>query len=270
MRKYFVFFFSILTIILSGCKEKQKQQSPIEAKREGFISFDTLKVVNKIPLDTMGTNSPELDIEIELLLPREGAKEVARDITAGIVYTAFGFEGLAPQEAVDSFINCAKKDYYTLRNDYINEKEASPDAFRFNAYYKLGSKAAQGRGNTLCYTISNETYSGGAHPASIISIINFDTTNGKEIQLQDIIKEGCDSLLTAKLTTRLAEQHNLSTLKELQEAGFLTMSEMYVTNNFALEPDSLFFLYNSYEIAPYALGISRIGFTYDELKEILK
>lgn len=45
---------------------------------------------------------------------------------------------------------------------------------------------------------------------------------------------------------------------------------MYVTNNFILGKDSIFFLYNNYEIAPYYKGRSRIGFDYDELKDLLK
>ncbi len=270
MRKIIAPLLLISATLLIGCHNKQKQASTTAASTTEPIQFDTLKVKKSFPLDTIGSNSPELKFDIRLLVPQESNKEIARNISNGIVYAAFGFEGLTPQEAADSLIATAKREYYELRNNYLNIKDAMPAAPYFNAYHLLFSEVAAGRSGTICYTITNETYNGGAHPASFVSTINFDTRNGKEIALHDILKEDCDSLLTTMLTTRLAQQHGLSTIEELQKAGYLTMNDMFVTSNFILAPDSLFFLYNSYEIAPYALGRSLIGFTYDELKDILK
>ncbi len=270
MKKLTILSLAILAFALVCCNQKSKETSNPEHGTESCIVFDTLKLDKSFPLLANGKEAPNLQIKIKLLVPASDNKEVVENMSNSIAYTAFGFEGLTLQESVDSLVSTAKKDYYELRSDYINEKGAEPTAPYFYAYYQLASKVSQGPGHTICYTISCDTYNGGAHPLEIISTINFDTTSGKEIALQDILKENSDSLLTTKLTTRLAQQHGLSTLEELQGIGFLTMSDMYVTNNFVLAPDSLFFIYNNYEIAPYALGKSCIGFTYDELKDILK
>ena len=43
-----------------------------------------------------------------------------------------------------------------------------------------------------------------------------------------------------------------------------------MTDNFALTKDGLKFVYNPYEIAPYAMGQQEIVIPYSELKSLLK
>ena len=45
---------------------------------------------------------------------------------------------------------------------------------------------------------------------------------------------------------------------------------MFISNNFILDNENIVFIYNKYEIAPYAFGDIMITVTYDELKDLLK
>ena len=45
---------------------------------------------------------------------------------------------------------------------------------------------------------------------------------------------------------------------------------IFITNNIILGKDSITFLYNRYEIAPYALGDIEISLDYNTLKDIMK
>ncbi|MBQ8270413.1 MAG: DUF3298 domain-containing protein [Bacteroidaceae bacterium] len=269
MKRYIIMLLSVLAII-SGCKNVQGEKSAGKESNNGnIIIFDTLRIKESFPLDSIDKNSPTLNVDITLLAPKTTDENLNADISNCIAYAAFGREGSNLQSTLESVLKSLTENYYTLRNSYINEKDINPDAPWFKAYYMLDSEAVQGPGNIVCYTVNNEVYEGGAHPYHIISAVNFDATSGKEITLQDIFTAGCDSLLTERLTTRLTQQHKAASVQGLKEMGY-SINEMFVTNNFAMEKDSIFFIYNEYEIAPYSCGNSRIGFKYDELKDILK
>ena len=270
MRKGIVLSITILMLAITACRNTHNNEQKDETKCVTGVKFDTLKIKENYPIDSIDENSPKLEIDISLLIPQETNKDVLTNKNNCITYAAYGYEDITPQAATDSVIKSLKENYYSMRDYYINEKTVSSDAPWFNAYYLLKSNAISGRNNTVCYIVDYEVYEGGAHPSHITSVVNFDATSGKEITLHDVFIENSDSTLTARLTNRLAEQHNVKTLADLQEKGYLTMNDMYITNNFVLGKDSILFIYNSYEIAPYALGESRIGFKYDELKDILK
>ena len=258
-------------IVLSGCNNAGQNSGESDEKGNVLsITFDTLRVNEVFALDSIEKESPTLRIDINLLVPITTDQAVAENINNCITYAAYGYENITPQIATDSIVKQIVHTYYEMRNDYFNEKSVNPGSPWFNAYYILKSAAGKGRDNSICYTVRSEVYEGGAHPYSIISAVNFDAASGKEIGLHDIFAEGCDSLLTERLTTRLAQQHDVASLQELKEIGFLTLNDMYVTNNFVMGEDSIYFIYNEYEIAPYALGSSCIGFNYNELKDILK
>ncbi len=267
--KKIIVLLAIFAIII-GCKNTQENKGvDKEGSKGNQIAFDTLRMKKSIPLDSIDKNSPALNVDITLLAPKTDDENLTTKINGCIVYATFGKDGNNLQKALDSVVKSLTENYYTLRDSYINEKDINPDAPWFKAYYMLNSEAVQGPGSIVCYTTNNEVYEGGAHPYHIISAVNFDAANGKEITLQNIFKAGSDSLLTERLTTRLVQQHNASSPQELKEMGY-SLDEMFVTDNFAMEKDSIFFIYNEYEIAPYSCGSSRIGFKYEELKDILK
>ncbi len=270
MKKSYIILWALLVLCITACRNKP-QATTADGKESCNICFDTLRINRHFPLDTIDGNSPALQIEMELLVPGGNiAKDVAENMNACISYAAFESEGMKAAEAADSFVNSMKNEYLELRNDYINEKAVNPYAPWFNSYYKLNSCASKGYNDCICYVIDYEVYSGGAHPSSIISCVNMDRNTGKEIALQDIFADGTEEELTERLIQRLAKQHGVNSIEELQALDYLILGDMYVTNNFILDKDSIIFLYNNYEIAPYYKGRSRIGFAYDELTDLFK
>ena len=61
-----------------------------------------------------------------------------------------------------------------------------------------------------------------------------------------------------------------STVDELYDAGYYMDTDMYISQNFILGHEGVTFLYNRYEIAPYALGDILITLDYKTLKDIMK
>ena len=55
---------------------------------------------------------------------------------------------------------------------------------------------------------------------------------------------------------QLCKDWEAKDLADLQEKTGITMlGDLYLTNNFLLKGDSILFLFNQYEIAPYAAGL---------------
>ena len=93
---------------------------------------------------------------------------------------------------------------------------------------------------------------------------------GNEIYLADIFKEGYEEYLCNRLTDALADKIGATSRKDIKEKGYLTFNDIYPTENFMMKKDSILFFYNAYDIAPYCMGTTTLGFTYDELSEIMK
>lgn len=270
MRKGYIALWALVALLMAACQNKPQGAETAGNGISCAAMFDTLRIDKQFMLDTLDANSPALKIDMELLVPGNVAPDVAGNMNTCISYATFGYEELTIAEAADSLVNSMKSEYLELRDDYINEKAVNPDAPWFNNYYTLHSSASEGRNGCICYVADYEIYSGGAHPSSTISCVNIDAKTGKEIALQDIFAPYTDEQLTDRLTDRLAQQNGVKGIEGLKEIDYLIFSDMYVTNNFILGKDSIFFLYNNYEIAPYYKGRSRIGFNYDELKDLLK
>ena len=116
-----------------------------------------------------------------------------------------------------------------------------------------------------------EEFTGGAHPSSFYTVLNFNPKTGEEIVLSDILKDNYDEPLTGILINNLAKQLKVKSIEDIREKGYLYQdSEMFISNNFILDNEKIVFIYNKYEIAPYAFGDIMIDVTYEELKDILK
>ena len=62
------------------------------------------------------------------------------------------------------------------------------------------------------------------------------------------------------MAEQLCKDWEADDLEDLQEKTGITMlGDLYLTNNFLMKGDSLEFLFNQYEIAPYSAGL--IGIT---------
>ena len=58
------------------------------------------------------------------------------------------------------------------------------------------------------------------------------------------------------MAEQLCEDWKAEDLADLQEKTGITMlGDLYLTNNFLLKKDSIEFLFNQYEIAPYSAGL---------------
>jgi hypothetical protein len=231
---------------------------------------DTIKIHENYSYAYSGEDAPALTVDISL--PIVELKDVAASarIDSALAMTLFG-ESTTLRDACDMFVDSRKKDFDEMHDEYINSKDNDTPAFFFSLYDIIGATAQVGYKECITYIAVHEEYNGGAHPNTFISITNFDPNSGNEITLNDIFKEGYEEQLIAILTEQLMKENNAATIEELRDQGFLLFdTEMFISNNFALEKESITFLYNPYEIACYAMGHIYVTLDYKSLEEIMK
>ena len=233
-------------------------------------TFGIYEYCDTFAIDTIGSGSPVMTISISLPVLKESS-ERARKINHYICCTSVECEpGNSIEQNIENFVERCKAEYYALRSDYLNEKGISPSSPRFYHSYQIEGKTIECRKGTICCEINTITYLGGAHGMESTTYTNFDEATGNCIGKYDIIAEGADIVLCERLTAALARQLGVTTLEEIQEKGYLTNIDMWATENFHITDDSIYFHYDRYEIAPYALGSTTLALELDEIKDIMK
>lgn len=175
---------------------------------------------------------------------------------------------LAPELAVDSFKNTYLRSYigkmsenYQKAIDYgVHEQEI---AAWFNHEYALNTTVEDGCEGVVNVKADFEVHEGGAHPHAYSRWMNFSRTSGKPLGVQQVFSSKAE--VEQLLLEALMAQKGVQTLEELNKAGFLEQTPIYIPDNFLLGKDGIAFLYNAYDIAPHSAGNTVLQLGYEEI-----
>lgn len=113
-------------------------------------------------------------------------------------------------------------------------------------------------------------YTGGAHGGTFITCRNYRLEDGSVVTLDNYFKPGYEKVLIPVLEKKLLEYAECSSRDELDEHGYFSNEPMYVSENFEIRQDTIDFIYNQYDIAPYSTGITTLSVANDEIRAILR
>jgi len=116
--------------------------------------------------------------------------------------------------------------------------------------------------------LENYQFTGGAHPNTHTVYLNFDLDSGKLLHWSDVLADSLGFVHLAEAAFR--KVWDISEEVNLEEAGFFWGEAFHPPANFSLEEEGLRLYYNTYEIAPYALGPTDYILPYDQLQDVLK
>lgn len=122
-------------------------------------------------------------------------------------------------------------------------------------------------GKWLTVSISNFSYTGGAHGNYGTYYLTIDVGNRKKLGLEDVFKPGYEAVLIPLLEKKVREYFEMEPDTPLNE--FLFENKVPVTDNFGLLKDGILFDYPPYEIASYAAGEISFLVSYEEISDIL-
>ena len=120
------------------------------------------------------------------------------------------------------------------------------------------------------YAIDVYEYTGGAHGNRYLLIQNYDLRIGDAVSEQDLfIDDYYEPLKTLLLEALIAQTDKAETKKDLRQLGY-SVADVVPNENFYVTPAGITYVYNPYEIAPYAMGCIQISIPWDSVRHLLR
>lgn len=253
MKPYKLFFSALLLTACGGSGTK--------------LTFDRININKEVAIEK-GANAPTCFVELHTDCVNEQHGETAKAINEAVNQKVFYLENLSMQQAADSFANKYCRDYLSNYAPLYREDKADKEKHAWYEYrYKVTTETRQEVKDVLTYLINIEYYEGGAHGISQQLAMNFNTTNGEQLTLYDVLAPGFEQQLNEKLLEALLDETGAKNLDELHEQGYLYSMDMFASENFILGDNEITFIYNPYEIADYSKGKIELTISLDELKK---
>ena len=270
MKKSFGIILSSVLFLLFSCGIEKRGEKASTPEVDSGLRVSLIEIQQNSRLIITDTISPTITFDIKLSQLTLDNKEAEAKIDSALAENLFGFRTTLI-DAASRFIDERELAHSDYRDIYINAKEGDIPPFMMDEYYIISGTADVGYKGCINYFVHWEEYTGGAHPSTVCHFHNYDPVSGNEITLNDVLKEGYEERLLTMLTDKLLQYAGAANIDELHEIGYLTFGDdMYITRNVMFGKEGISFLYNRYEIAPYAMGETTLLLTYNELKDLLK
>lgn len=159
----------------------------------------------------------------------------------------------------------------SIADAYIQDFEQliqeTPD-YPFAWEIEVEGSAMHQSNKVLSVALNAYSYTGGAHPNIFLDLINFDLSSGKKLSLADIFSD--EDQLKALVEKKFREVREIESSISIVDAGFFWGDAFSLPQNFALQEEGVYFHYNPYEAAAYALGATEFTIPYDDLKGVMR
>jgi len=179
--------------------------------------------------------------------------KIEHHIANTLNYTRTNVDSITILEAIAKFDN----EYLRFKSDFEESNLVWEATFDGEVMYQSS--------DIISIALSSYTNTGGAHGNSYITFYNFDTTNGKELELNQIIND--IDTFTEIANTYFISKVNNNTSESI--ADYFYGKDFQLPENIGYNEEGLVLLYNTYEIASYAMGITEFTIPYSEIESLL-
>jgi hypothetical protein len=238
-----------------------------------FIIYFVPRKESKDAFPVVATSTPS-SLEQKMVVVPKTIKEESREGNYVINVTYPQLTGLSRSDAeikinknIKAKIDLVIKDFKTSNNDAIDPLPGA-GASTFDATYSVQAN------NTIPNVVSMrlvESFfdSGAAHPGHFIDTLNYNTSTGDVISLDDLFSgttylERLSAYTRSELKKKIGGDESASSQIETgttpDEQNFLT---------FILADTGLIVVFQEYQVAAYAAGVQEILVPYSELMDII-
>lgn len=260
-----ILLFSILaTSVFLSCKQKTIKTEEKDFVKKYYLSNDTSK----------GALSVDIEVEVPVAFVN---KDVLKSIRTTIISNLFGNEYISHSN--DSLVQLFTKDLvadYKENNGPLLNKMDSDNIYSFNNEHVVSGFSLLSDKKIYVYGIERYVYMGGAHGLETRNYYNFDLKTGKTITEKDLFKPNYEPALSELIKKRIIEQSkeikeskDTEPILSLEDTDFWADS-IKPNTNFYITDESINYVFNPYEIAPYYIGQTEVSIPFNRLKNILK
>jgi len=155
-----------------------------------------------------------------------------------------------------------------VKNGFIKQITAGLKGEGINAEYGFweqlhDEKVIFNQNNILIVSQTDYTFAGGAHGNYNTTYRHYDLEKNKLITVNDVFVKGYEKTVKPLL---------MNAFKEMNLAPIFidTKKGIELSPDFRITPEKIYFLYQPYEIAPYAQGVVELGIPVSKLKSVIK
>ncbi len=218
--------------------------------------------MNEFTLDFSETVIEKNDvINIELIFPKaKGSSDIATKINSVIESTiikniAFFEEDTNTLNLENAILEIEKR-YTSFKEDFEDS------AIKWDV--NISGEVVYISPEIITVGLDSYTFTGGAHGNSVITLLNFNSNTGQLLTIDDLFTDL--SKLTTLVKSKLDEEINSNKTNH----SFFFGDEFNLPENIGFSDEGVIFLYNTYEIAAYAQGVTEFTIPYEDIQDILK
>jgi hypothetical protein len=203
-------------------------------------------------------------MEMQIEWPEGGTDSKAiKQMQKGITDLLFGSElkTIDIEYAMNAY-NSRSVDFYRQNNEEYLEDTEDEWSPLTNWSESINGSFLDEYDGMVSYIKYVHGYSGGAHGMDALTCRTFDLKTGEQILEEDLFKEGYEDKLTAALRINL--------LSSIEDQDMLFETDIIPSNDFYLTPEGITYIYQRYEIGPYAIGIIEVTVPWSEIKDIIR
>ena len=254
------FFLVAILLLAVSCLQKD----------DDTVVFEPLTLNKTVNLSNEEM-SPACQISLKLDNALEENGHRAEVINNIVMQRLLNARDMSMKAAMEEFVGNYIKTYkQTMLPLYNQDRVDTTKRAWYEFHYIISAEAQQGSKKTVAYLATVDYYEGGAHGNHQLLTMNFDTETGQLITLRDIFADGFENQLNNILLKALKEKTGLSTLEELREKEYLTAVDIFAPENFIIGDETITFIYNPSEIAPYTVGSTELIIPYSSMETIMK
>ncbi len=247
----------------------------------GSPTADNAIVFDSIRTDTVchlfnDTAKPSCKFTLGFTYPLDYTdKAVLQTMQAIFVSKSFGekYATLPVFEAYSAFESDYLNGYKALETDYkkiVDSLKTKDFPYSLFASEKIVRTAIDfNKGGLLAFTVISYDYTGGAHGMELLNGYVINVKDGQLLGYNDIFTAEAKDSLTNLLVKEVMVAQKISTASELEAQSF-EIKNIVPNNNFLVTAEGVTFIYNRYEIAPYAYGEFKVVLPYADLRGLIK
>lgn len=151
---------------------------------------------------------------------------------------------------------------------YAEFKEAFPES-KTAWYAKLDVMVSHLADEYISLSVSNSSYTGGAHPNATVTYLNL-SKEGEKIDNWEYFFTS-PAKVKDLVEARFRKTNDLTAEDSFSDKGFIfDNNEFALSSNFGFTKTGLVVYYNPYEIAAYAEGAAVVTLSFEELGDVYK
>ena len=259
-----LFLLVSISLICFGClnnsnktnESKITEESNFPSDKLEFASFTDTTIYHIANIDTMPCLNITFDITYPLATGVSGNDQLLlKDFIANSVGKVYANKS-SIEEAVNAYTKSEIKKYKREICGSTPESKIIGESWMNHEYFTKNKILYNAHG-ILSYSNYMYTFTGGAHGMNTTSCFVYDFYENQEIGINSIFEEEYIDEVLALIKEQLALH---------QGAESIDMSYVNVTENFYVDNEGMHWIYNPYEIAPYAVGAIEVVLPYSKIE----